>query len=251
VVYKNVPRGEDYSGYFIDTDETGKVTAITTESLGWSKYFADCFIADRDFMLDFIQWFSAVDYMDMFQIIRDHLDTIDIGTFEFKGYLGKVNSAAGFLKVNQDMCDYDIRNEVFCNPERLIYTKIQDEAPALFTPDADVRNSVISTGCKIEGRVENSIIFRSCHVAKGAVVRNSVIMMHGIIGEGVIDQGYSGEIVVKLYNLGDHDVTLPAGSKITQLCVMPVCYPTYSQVDEIKAGERGSNGFGSTDGVRL
>jgi len=71
----------------------------------------------------------------------------------------------------------------------------------------------------------------------------------GIIGEGVIDQGYDGEIVVKLYNLGVKDVTMPKGSKIIQLCVMPVLYPAYQQVESIKAGERGSNGFGSTETV--
>ena len=69
---------------------------------------------------------------------------------------------------------------------------------------------------------------------------------YNIVGEGVIDEGYDGEIVVKLYNMGGKHVGLPRGSKIIQLCVMPVCYPTYAQADEIKAGERGSNGFGST-----
>lgn len=68
----------------------------------------------------------------------------------------------------------------------------------------------------------------------------------GIIGEGTIDQGYDGEIVVKLYNLTSKPVHLPRGAKIIQLCVMPVLYPRYRQVDSIKAGSRGSLGFGST-----
>lgn len=68
-----------------------------------------------------------------------------------------------------------------------------------------------------------------------------------IIGEGTIDEGYGGSIVVKLYNLGDFDVKLPAGSKISQLVVLPVLYPRIVQADEIAAGPRGSNGFGSSD----
>ena len=80
--------------------------------------------------------------------------------------------------------------------------------------------------------------------------KSGLNVKHGIIGEGVIDEGYDGEIVVKLYNLTNKPVHLPKGSKIIQLCVMPVLYPTYRQADEISAGERGSNGFGST-GVRL
>lgn len=186
MVYKKVARGEEFQGYFLDINEYGNVTGINMESYGWSNYFADCFIIDRKYMIEFMNWYSALEYMDMIEIIRDNLGTVEIGTFEFRGYLGKIKNPWEFLKVNQAMTDYDIRNEVFCNPERPVFTKIQDEAPAFHFPEADVRNSVISAGCRIEGRVENSIIFRSCHVAKGAVVRNSVIMMHDIIGEGAV-----------------------------------------------------------------
>ena len=186
MVYKKVPRGEEFQGYFLDIDENGKVTNINTESNGWSNYFADCFIINRRYLIDFLGWYSALEYMDMMDIIRNNMDTMDIGTFEFRGYLGKIKNPWEFLKVNQAMTDYDIRNEVFCNPLRPIFTKTQDEAPVFHYPEADVRNSVISAGCRIEGRVENSIIFRSCHIAKGAVVRNSVIMMHGTIGEGAV-----------------------------------------------------------------
>ena len=186
MMYKKVPRGEEFHGYFLDIDEGGKVTGLNTEAFGWSNYFADCFIINRDYIIDFLKWYEALEYMDMVDIFRDNLGTMDIGTYEFRGYLGKIRNPWQFLKVNQGMTDYDIRNEVFCNTARPIYTKTQDEAPVFHFPEADVRNSVISTGCLIEGRVENSVIFRSCHIAKGAVVRNSVIMMHGTIGEGAV-----------------------------------------------------------------
>jgi glucose-1-phosphate adenylyltransferase len=186
MVYKKIPRGEDVQGFFLERDEDGKVLSMTKESFGWSDFFLDCFIADRDFLEDFIKWFEKLDYMDMVDLIRDNIDTIDIGTFEFKGYFGRINGAKDFLRVNQDFFDYDIRNEVFCNTDRLILTKTQDEAPVKYSPDSEVRNSIISAGCTVEGKVENSIIFRSTNIAKGAVVRNSVIMMHGEIGEGAL-----------------------------------------------------------------
>lgn len=68
----------------------------------------------------------------------------------------------------------------------------------------------------------------------------------GVLTEGVIDEGYDGEIVVKVYNHGDEGVLFEQGDKVTQLVVMPVLYPTYQQVDSITGGERGSDGFGST-----
>lgn len=68
----------------------------------------------------------------------------------------------------------------------------------------------------------------------------------GIVSEGVIDEGFSGQIVVKLYNLSDHDYRFERGDKITQLVVMPVHYVTYEQADDIQGGSRGSDGYGST-----
>ena len=80
----------------------------------------------------------------------------------------------------------------------MIYTKTQDEAPAFFTPTSDVRNSIISTGCQIQGTVENSIIFRSVNIGKGAVVRNSIIMMHVDIGEGAMLDNVIADKYVKV-----------------------------------------------------
>lgn len=69
---------------------------------------------------------------------------------------------------------------------------------------------------------------------------------YDIVSEGVIDEGFSGEIIVKLYNHGDHDYRFQRGDKITQLVVMPVHYVTYEQTDEIQGGARGEGGIGST-----
>ena len=64
--------------------------------------------------------------------------------------------------------------------------------------------------------------------------------------EGVIDEGYSGAIRLRVYNHGDYDYAFRAGDKVTQLVVVPVIYPSYVEVVEIAGGDRGDAGFGST-----
>lgn len=76
--------------------------------------------------------------------------------------------------------------------------------------------------------------------------KSGLNIRYGIISEGVIDEGFSGEIMVKLYNLSDHDHLFQRGDKITQLVVMPVHYVAYELADEIQGGDRGSSGYGST-----
>ncbi len=67
-----------------------------------------------------------------------------------------------------------------------------------------------------------------------------------IQAEGVIDAGYTGPIIVKVYNHGDADVTIRAGEKLTQLVILPVLLPELELADSLTETERGAGGFGST-----
>ena len=68
----------------------------------------------------------------------------------------------------------------------------------------------------------------------------------GVLCEGVIDEGYTGSIVAKLYNHGRYTAFFRAGEKITQLVVLPCIYVEPEEVEDFTGGERGDNGFGST-----
>lgn len=79
--------------------------------------------------------------------------------------------------------------------------------------------------------------------------RSGLNVKHGIVSEGVVDEGYTGEVVVKLHNLSESGVRLAKGAKVSQLVVLPVLYPDIVEVDEIEGGPRGDDGFGSTGEV--
>lgn len=69
---------------------------------------------------------------------------------------------------------------------------------------------------------------------------------HGITSEGVIDEGYTGPIRVKLYNNGDEPYKIARGDKITQLVIVPCEYVHFDFVDKLDDSDRGGEGFGST-----
>lgn len=76
--------------------------------------------------------------------------------------------------------------------------------------------------------------------------KSGLNVKYGITSEGVIDEGYTGSIVVKLYNHTFDDYHVRIGDKISQLVVVPILTPNLELVDELDGGERGNNGFGST-----
>ena len=107
-----------------------------------------------------------------------------IQAYVFDKYVAKIEDVKSYFSASMDMLDKDIRDQVFLK-RRPILTKIHDSAPTYYGEDAVVSDSLIADGSRIEGTVENSIIFRGCKIAKGAVVKDSIIMQSGIISEGV------------------------------------------------------------------
>lgn len=99
-------------------------------------------------------------------------------------YSAKIENVKGYFSASMDMLDKDIRDQVFLK-NRPIRTKIYDEAPTYYGEDAEVSDSLIADGSRIEGTVKNSIIFRGCTIAKDAVVKDSIVLPNSSIGEGV------------------------------------------------------------------
>lgn len=104
--------------------------------------------------------------------------------YVFDKYSAKIENVKGYFSASMDMLDKDIRDQVFLK-NRPILTKIYDEAPTYYGEDAEVSDSLIADGSRIEGTVKNSIIFRGCTIAKDAVVKDSIVLPNSSIGEGV------------------------------------------------------------------
>ena len=98
-------------------------------------------------------------------------------------------------------------------------------------------STVIDTGVHIE------LSYGTVGMLKS---KSGLNIKHGIVSEGVIDEGYTGSIAVKLYNLSNHRYRVKRGDKITQLVIVECYKPDIEIVDSLTETERGNNGFGST-----
>ncbi len=76
--------------------------------------------------------------------------------------------------------------------------------------------------------------------------KSGLNVKYGILSEGVIDEGYTGSIKVKLYNHSDYPMVIDRGDKITQLVIVPCEYVDFEVVDKLDDSERGDDGYGST-----
>lgn len=63
---------------------------------------------------------------------------------------------------------------------------------------------------------------------------------------GTLDEGYTGSIRVKLYNMGHRPYMVRKGQKIVQMVIMPCLQPGLEVVDRLEDTDRGEKGFGSS-----
>lgn len=79
--------------------------------------------------------------------------------------------------------------------------------------------------------------------------RSGLSTKHGIVlanNVGVIDTGFTGEIMVPLLNASETPYTVEVGERIAQLVITPIITPEVRLVDALPESDRGEGGFGSS-----
>jgi len=120
----------------------------------------------------------------------------------FDGYWRDVGTVDAFWRANLDLVSLVPPLDLF-DASWLIHTRSEERSPAKTGPFAQVRHSLVSHGCIINGTVENSVLSPGVRIYEGAYVRDSVIMLDAVIGPGAV---VDGAIVDKRAEIGTRAV---------------------------------------------
>jgi glucose-1-phosphate adenylyltransferase len=108
----------------------------------------------------------------------------NVFAFPFQGYWRDVGTVQAYWEANMDV----LREDSGISPEKWgIRPNIDadqlpfDRCPARFAKGCEVKKSLISADCVIEGTVINSVLSPGVIVKPGAVVRDSIIFHDGVI----------------------------------------------------------------------
>lgn len=169
----------------LTVDETGRVTDMRARAgLREEEYRCmDIWFMKKSFLTDQIAHCAAHGLHDfVMDVVIRNLDTLNIRAYKYDGPVGMIDSPQDYYRESMRLLNLDAYKALF--PAELpIYTKIKDQVPSKYSTGAKVRNSIVADGCTIEGTVENCILFRGVEIAKGAYVRDSIIMQNTVIGE--------------------------------------------------------------------
>ena len=95
--------------------------------------------------------------------------------YPFDGYWRDIGTIDSIWEANMDLINPDNELNLY-NDDWKIYSNVKSKVPQFIGDNAEVKNSIISEGAVILGKVENSVIFPGVYVAEDAVVKNSVVM---------------------------------------------------------------------------
>ena len=188
IVYKhgNVPK-DIHNIMVLDRDDSGKVSSISLANENDDiADFSTNIILMRKSLLERLINEAASQNMTSFtrDILLRNQNKLNIYALECDGFVETIDSLQSYYNVSMKLLDPENMKLLF-SKKRPVYTKDRDDMPAIYGIGSNVKNSLIADGCVIEGEVENSIIFRGARIAKGAVVKNSIIMQDAFISENV------------------------------------------------------------------
>lgn len=102
----------------------------------------------------------------------------------FSGYWMDVGTYDSYHEANLDLIKKSEEVGINLYDEGWkIYTKSKNAAPVRIGVTGSIVNSLICDGCKIEGRVENSVIGPNVTVRVGTTIKNSIIFENTYIAE--------------------------------------------------------------------
>ncbi len=146
--------------------------------------FLDTYVMKKELFIELIK--KAHDLSSMYtlaQIVNLSCNELDIRGAEHEGFFAPLTTFNNVYKANMSLIDMKAADQLF-DEKWPIYTRTNDSCPTQYFEGAEVKSSVVSNGCLIEGKIENSIIGRGCTIGKDCVIKNCIISSDSIIAEG-------------------------------------------------------------------
>lgn len=105
--------------------------------------------------------------------------------YRFAGYWKDVGTIDSLWDANMDMLSAEPGLDLF-DPQWRIYARNPTAGPHFAGKDAVISHSLVTEGCEIYGKVENSVLFNSVTIKEGAVVRYSILMPGVVVESGAV-----------------------------------------------------------------
>lgn len=186
IVCKDLPPGTDVTRYgVIRMNEDARITEFEEKPMLASSNTVSTgiYIIRRRQLIEMLERCAQEERYDFVSdILIRYKNLKRIYGYKLKTYWSNIASVESYYATNMDFLKPEVR-KFFFRDEPKIATKVDDLPPAKYNVGSDVRNSLVASGCIINSKVENSILFKKAFVGKNCVIKNSIILNDVYIGD--------------------------------------------------------------------
>ena len=185
IAYKRgtMPNLENTMTFAFGGDGRIEKVAINPDSDGEEDYSLNLILMKRSLLQRLVSEAESLNKTSFERdVIQSNIQKLRIFGYEVH-HARTIDSLQSYFDISMELLNPQVCNELF-SPDCPIYTKVRDDMPAIYRLGSKVKNSLVASGCIIEGEVENCVLFRGVRVEKGAVLKNSIVMQGGYIASG-------------------------------------------------------------------
>ena len=186
VVCKDMPEGADISRFgVIRMNEESRITEFEEKPMVSSSntISTGIYIIRRRQLIEMLERSGQEDRWDFVtDILIRYKNMKRIYGYKMEDYWSNIATVDSYYNTNMDFLKPEVRNYFFRETPH-IYSKVDDYPPAKYNAGSDVKNSLISSGCIINSKIENSVLFKNVFVGKNCVIKNSIILNDVYIGD--------------------------------------------------------------------
>ena len=187
VVYTSMEDTEEDLTRFglLKLDEDERITEFEEKPLVASSnnISIGVYIIRRRHLIEILERCAREDRHDFVKdVLVRYVGVRKIFGYKLESYWRNGATVESYDRTNMDFLKKEVRDYFFKeHPD--IYSKVDDLPPAKYNPGAEISNSIVSSGCIINGRVENSVIFKDVYIGNNCTIRNSIILNDVYIGD--------------------------------------------------------------------
>jgi glucose-1-phosphate adenylyltransferase len=186
IVTKDLGEVDDPSRFgVVSADSSGMITEFEEKPLVTSKTLVSTgiYVIRRRQLIEMIEKAGEEDGFDLVKdIFIRYKGLKKIYSYPMDSYWSNITTVDSYYKTNMDFLDQKIRQYFFGDYPQVL-SKIDDLPPAKYNVGSNVKNSLIASGCIINGEITDSLLFKEVYVGNNSVIRNSIILNDVYIGD--------------------------------------------------------------------
>lgn len=181
----------------------------------------EIFVMNTDWLIKILEMGQSEGITsDLEKLIMNGAASVGFG-YEYTGFLANIHDISSYYRANLQILNVNDFNQLVLNFQK-IKSHTSRNLPTYMGKNAKISNSQLSSGCRINGKIQHSLLSAKVDVATNSLVENSIIYMDSKIGSNavvknaILDKNAIVKDGVKIIGDEHHPIVISKGESVNE-----------------------------------